>query len=191
MSSVPVVRLTPEEYLELERAATEKHEYRYGEMFARASGSPAHSFVINSIQHAITSFLSDKPCFAFNADLRVSVRWGALITYPDVTVVCDRPQYVDDRRDTLTNPTLVVEVLSPSTRKNDRGEKAFLYRQSPSMREILLVDPEPTMIEHYWKLPNGNWELETLTDRSAVIHLRCVDRDLSVAGIYRNVEFVA
>jgi Uma2 family endonuclease len=188
ISSVPITHLTPEEYLELERAADEKHEYWYGGMYAMAGGLPPHSLIINNVQSALTNLLRDRDCLVFNADLRVSVRWDTLITYPDATIVSDPPNYVDDLRDTVTNPTLVVEVLSPSTARKDRGDKTLLYRQVPSMREILLVEPAPVWIEHYWKLPNGHWELETVTDPAAVLRLPTLDCELPVAEIYRKVD---
>jgi len=191
MSTLPITRLTPEQFLERERAAEEKHEYRYGEVFAMAGGSPPHSFVISNVQIALGILLRGHSCYVFNSDLRVVVRWEELITYPDVTVLCGKPEYADDRRDTLTNPAMVVEVLSPSTRKSDRGEKAFLYRQMPSMQEILLVEPEPTMIEHYSKLPNGHWELEVITDRSGIIQLPNLNNSLPVAEIYRDIEILS
>lgn len=190
MSTAPITYLTPEQYLEIERASDEKHEYWSGEMYAMAGGLPVHSFVINNIETALTQLLREKDCFVFNADLRVSVRWETLITYADVTVVCDAPKYVDERLDTVTNPTLVVEVLSPSTAAKDRGTKSFLYRQVPSMREILLVEPLPVQIEHYWKLPNGHWELETVTDRTAILKLPSLDCELPVTEIYRKVEAI-
>jgi Uma2 family endonuclease len=188
MSTAPITTLTPEQYLELERASEAKHEYWYGEMHAMAGGSPLHSFVISNVNIALGRRLERKDCFAFNADLRVSVRWDTLITYPDITVICGAPQYIDDRLDTVTNPTLVVEVLSPSTAVKDRGTKAFLYRQVASMREILLVEPSPVFIEHYWKLPNGHWELETVTDPAAIITFPSFDFVIPVAEIYRDAE---
>jgi Uma2 family endonuclease len=191
MSSLPITRLTPQEFLERERVAEEKHEYWYGEAFAMAGGSVPHSFVISNVQVALAILLRGHSCYVFNSDLRVVVRWDELITYPDVTVLCGKPEYADDHKDTLTNPAMVVEVLSPSTRKSDRGDKVFLYRQVPSMREILLVEPEPTMIEHYSKLPNGRWELEVVTDRSGIIQLPNLNQALPVAEIYRDIEILS
>ena len=188
MSSLPISRLTTEEYLELERAAEEKHEYWHGEVFAMAGGSPVHSFVISNVNIALGILFRGKTCHVFNSDLRVVVRWGALVTYPDITVLCGKPEYADDLRDTLTNPAMVVEVLSPSTRKSDLGEKAFLYRQVPSMREILLIDPSPAMIEHHTRLPNGNWEIEVIADPAAIIRLTNLSQDLPVGEVYRNIE---
>jgi Uma2 family endonuclease len=191
MSSLPLARLSPQEFLEWERNAEQKHEYWDGEVFAMAGGSPAHSLVIGNVQVALGRRLDASPCFVFNADLRVAVRWGELITYPDITVLCEEPQYFDSKEDTLTNPTLIVEVLSPSTKKTDRTEKSFMYREIPSMREILLVDPAPTMIEHYWKLPNGHWELETVRNPGAAIALVSLDQQLPVSEIYRKVDLLS
>ena len=191
MSTAPITHLTPEQYLETERAAATKHEYWYGEMLAMAGGSPAHSFVISNIQIALGNLVRDTDCRVFNADLRVSVRWETLITYPDITVVCGAPQCLDDRRDTVTNPIVVVEVLSPSTAVKDRGQKTFLYRQMPSLRDVLLVEPSPTLIEHYWKLPSGHWEIETVTDPAATIALTGLNCELAVAEIYRKIDLLA
>ena len=88
----------------------------------------------------------------------------------------------------MTNPSLVVEALLPSTAGKDRGDQTFLYRQVPSMREILLVEPTPVWVEHYWKLPNGHWELETVTDAAAVLSLASLDCELPVAEIYRKLD---
>jgi Uma2 family endonuclease len=188
MSTAPISYLSPEEYLKLERASDQKHEYWYGEMYAMAGGLPAHSFVISNINIAMGKRIQGKGCRAFNADLRVAVRWETLITYPDITVICGLPKYVDDGLDTITNPTLVVEVLSPTTVAKDRGEKTFLYRQVPSMREIVLVEPTVALIEHYWKLPNGHWEIETITDPAAFLSLPSLDCEIPVAEIYLDGE---
>jgi Uma2 family endonuclease len=191
MSSLPAVRLTPQEFLEWERAAEVKHEYWDGENYAMAGGSPPHSLVIGNIQVALGRRLDALPCFVFNADLRVAVRWGISSLIQTLPSSATTPRYFDDRDDTLTNPTLIVEVLSPSTRKSDRTQKTFMYREIPSMREILLVDPAPTTIVHYWKLPNGHWELDTIGDPEAVIRLVSLNEDLPVSEVYRKVDRLA
>ncbi len=93
-------------------------------MVAMAGGNPAHALVAANVIAALGRALNGKPCFVFTSDLRVCVHWDRLITYPDVTVVCGQPEYLDEKRDTITNPTVLVEVLSPSTMNFDRGEKA-------------------------------------------------------------------
>ncbi len=187
MSSQPVTRVTPEEYLERERVAESKSEYIFGEVVAMAGGTVRHSLIASNVQFALTSRLLGGPCMVFNADLRVCVRWGDLIAYPDVTVLCERPEYVDEKQDTLTNPALVVEVLSESTKRFDRGEKSRLYRMLPSLQEYLLVDQTPVDIEHWRRLPNGNWELATIREESVMLHLS-IGCELPVAEVYRNIE---
>ena len=182
------VQIAPEQYLEGEREATHKHEFWYGGVFAMAGGTLAHSLVIANVQGELRNLLRDKPCLVLNSDLRVAVSWNELIKYPDATVVCGTPQYTDREADTLTNPTCVIEVLSPSTARTDRGDKAFLYRRVASMREILLVEPRQTWIEHQTKLPDGRREIETITDPAAVIRLPNLDVELPVAEIYRGAD---
>lgn len=129
------MHVSPEEYLERERLAAEKSEYIGGEIVLMAGGSPRHALMTMKAARAIGMQLPDG-CEVFSPDLRVSIRWGALITYPDVTVLCGDPEYTDERRDTVTNPALIVEILSPSTKTYDRGERARLVRMVPSLREF-------------------------------------------------------
>jgi Uma2 family endonuclease len=191
MTSLPIARLTPKEFLERDRAAEQKHEYWHGEVFAMEHGSPAQSLVTANVGAALGTLLRGRSCYVFNRDLRVVAQWDELITYPHIAVLCGKPEYADDRKDTLTNPAMIVEVRSPSSRKSGLGDKASLYRQMPSMREILLVDPAPTTIEHSSKLPNGRWELEVITDRSAMIQLPNVNQALPVVEIYRDIEILS
>ncbi len=175
MASQPLTRLTPEEYLELDRHSDRKYEYWC---------------VINNIQYALTHTLRGKNCGVFNADLRVSADAKRVWTYPDVTVVCGPPKYTGDKRDTISNPVLVVEGLSPSTARFDRGEKIQSYAQCPSVQGILLVDPQDIEVEHSWRLPDGHSETAYVTDRAAVLSLVGLDCALPVSEIYRELEFL-
>jgi Uma2 family endonuclease len=188
MSSRPLSYVTPEEYLAQERIADVKHEYIDGAIVAMAGGSPAHSLIAANVGRGLGNRLTDSSCLVFSSDLRVSVKWGKLITYPDVSVVCGKPQYVDAERDTIVNPTLIVEVLSPSTNNYDRGEKSRLYRMLPSLAEYLLIEQEPVEIEHYRRLPTGHWEIETLREKEAVIKLESVGCELPVKDVYRGID---
>lgn len=136
----------------------------------------------------LASGLRGSPCLVFNSDVRVSVQWGKLITYPDVGVVCGEILYVDDQRDTVVNPRLIVEVLSPSTSNHDRGEKSRLYRMLPSVAEYLLIEQEPVEIERYRRLPNGHWEIEVIREGDAVMRLESVGCNLAVREVYRGLE---
>jgi Uma2 family endonuclease len=182
--------VSPEEYLERERPAETKSEYFLGEIVAIAGGTLQHSMITANLARAIGNRLQGKPCGVFSSDARVSVQWGSLITDPDVTVLCGAPQYTDDKRDTLLNPILLVEVLSPSTRAYDRGEKSRLFRMMPSLAEYLLVDQTPVDVEQYRRLPSGNWELTTVRSIEAVLTLHSLGCEIPVVEIYQNLDLL-
>jgi Uma2 family endonuclease len=189
MASQPTTFVTPEQYLEFERAAETKHQYFLGEIFDMAGGSPVHALLTANISGELRGRLLSGKCRVYSPDLRVSAG-RELITYPDVAIVCGPLQFADQRRDTVTNPIFLAEVLSPSTRAFDRGEKSRLYRTIPSLAEYLLVDQQPVDVEHWRRLPNGNWELATIRDRGAVVRLESLGCELPVEEIYRDVESI-
>jgi Uma2 family endonuclease len=186
MASNPAARLTTAQYLELERAAAEKHEFIDGEMVAMAGGSPKHALITMNIGGTLHGALRGKGCLTFSSDARVSIHWEKLIAYPDVTVVCAPPEFTDNKRDTLTNPTVLVEVLSPSTRNYDRGEKAGLFRQMPSLREFLLVDQEPVFVEHYRRLADGTWQIIVHREAGDIVRLDSIGCQLPIADVYEG-----
>ncbi|MFN0171113.1 MAG: Uma2 family endonuclease [Bryobacteraceae bacterium] len=188
MASQPLNQLSPAAYLELERAAEQKHEFVEGEMVAMAGGSLAHALIMMNIGADLWQKLQGKHCFVFSSDARVCVHWDRLITYPDVTVVCGQPEHLDEKRDTITNPTVLVEVLSPSTMNFDRGEKARQYRGVSSLKEFLLVDQAPVDIEHYKRLPDGTWQIIRITAPDSRVRLESIDCELEAAVIYRGVN---
>jgi Uma2 family endonuclease len=188
MSSQPATYVTPEEYLERERLAETKHEYVHGEIVAMAGGTPNHALIQGNVGGSLWNRLRGSSCRVYNSDLRVSVRWGVLFAYPDVTVVCGPLEFADDKKDTITNPTIVVEVLSPSTRNFDRSEKSRLYRMLPSLKEYLLIEQTPVDVEHYRRLPDGNWQISTIRDENAVIRLDSINCDLPVSEIYLGLD---
>jgi Uma2 family endonuclease len=188
MAGHPVQKLTMEQYLELERAATEKHEYVDGEMVAMAGGSPRHALITANIGGALRQALRGKGCLTFSPDVRVCAFWDKLIAYPDVSIVCGPPAYADEKRDTLTNPTVLVEVLSPSTMNYDRGEKAARYRQMPSVKEFLIVEQEAVSVEHYRRLPDGSWQIVIQHNPDDVLRLESIQCELLLSEIYEGVD---
>jgi Uma2 family endonuclease len=180
--------VSPEEYLEFERLAETKHEYLHGEIIAVAGGSPGHGLIGGNVFRALGNRLDGTKCIPFNSDVRVCVRWGSLIAYPDVSIVCGAIEYVDDKRDTIANPRIVVEVLSPSTRNYDRGEKSRLYRLMPSLTEYLLIEQTPVEIEHYRRLPNDHWDIETIRDANAIVRLESIGCAIPISEIYRDLD---
>ena len=188
MSINPVSFVSPEEYLERERLSDERHEYVFGEMVAMARPSPAHGVVVNNVAFALRSRLESRGCRVFTESLRVSVKWGDLIAYPDVVLRCGKPEWADEKHDTLTNPSFIAEVLSPSTTEYDLALKARLYRMISSLSEYLFIDPKRVHIEYWRRLPSGNWEVADINDPDATVRLESVDFEMPVREIYKNVE---
>ena len=139
MSIAPTRRLSPQEYLAQERRADFRSEYLRGEVFAMAGASFEHTLIKDNISGEARSELKNGPCRVLTSDIRVKVDATGLYTYPDVAIVCDEPQFEDDAVDTLLNPRVIVEVMSDSTEKYDRGAKFVHYRQVPSLQEYILV----------------------------------------------------
>ena len=188
MASQPAARLSVEEYLDLERAATEKHEFIDGEMVAMAGGSPRHALIGANVLVALRGRRRSR-CAVFTGDLKVFIDQRRMIAYPDVTVVCGEPVFLDEKRDVVKNPSFVVEVLSPSTEDFDRGKKTTFYRLLPSMQEFLLVGQEPVFIEQNRRLPDGTWQVILHQDPQAVIHLESLGVELPVAAVYADLEW--
>lgn len=189
MTTRPEVRLTPEEYLRIERAAEWKSEYIDGEMFAMAGASPRHVLIATNLARELGNVLRAGPCTTYAADLRVATDRRRHYTYPDVVVACGPLQFVDDHQDTITNPTLIAEVLSESTEKYDRGAKSERYRAVPTLAEYLLVSQERVHIELYTRQPNGGWILREWNDPGAEIDFSSLQCRLKIADVYAQVTF--
>jgi Uma2 family endonuclease len=189
MTGLPAHYFTPEQYLERERWSEDKHEYFEGQIILMASGKPRHALVIGNVTSAVTSRLKrGGPCRGFNSDLRTSVHWDRLITYPDFQVVCGPLEYSDEHKDTITNPTFVVEVLSPSTSRHDRGKKLGYYKSCDSIQEYLLIEPTPVDIEHGWRVANGGWNTETIRELTGVIRLGSIGVEFPVEDLYLGLD---
>jgi Uma2 family endonuclease len=147
MEARDVREMTYEAYLALERSAETKHEYVNGRVYAMAGGSPEHARLAQSVGAELRASLRGKPCAAFSSDLRVRILATGRATYPDVTVVCGKLERASDDDDAVTNPQIIVEVLSDSTEGEDRGEKWAHYQRLPSLREYVLVSQRSHRIE--------------------------------------------
>ena len=189
MSSQRTTLLTPEEYLEIERRAERKSEYFEGEMFAMAGASYAHVVIVDNLNYELKLRLKAGPCRVHSSDLRLRVAPNGLYTYPDVMVICGGPEFADDRRDTVVNPFLIVEVLSESTQAYDRGKKFDQYRTLPSLREYLLVSQDAPRIEQWTRQPDDNWLMAETSGMDASIRLASIDCVLPLAGIYDQIEW--
>jgi Uma2 family endonuclease len=187
MSSV-ATKVTPEEYLERERAAEFKSEYRDGVIVAMSGASRRHNRIVTNLVSALDRLIGDAPCNVYSNALRLASGPRRLFTYPDVIVACGDEQYVDEQFDTLVNPMVIIEVLSESTEKYDRGEKFTGYKTLPSLMEYLLVSQDEVRIEQWTRRANDQWLWTEYRDPSANIRLECVGVSLPVHQVYRKLE---
>ncbi len=149
--------MTAQEYLDRERQAEFKSEFYRGEVFAMSGGSPRHSLIAANFIGEARQLLKGKPCNVYTSDLRIKVNPFGLYTYPDASIVCGDLEFDDELNDTVTNPTILIEVLADSTEKYDRGTKSMLYRQIPSLQEIVLISQNAPHAEQYIRQEGGGW----------------------------------
>lgn len=179
-----------EDYLAVERESTDvKHEYIAGQVFAMSGGSYEHSLITANLARALGNRLGGGPCAVLSSDMRMRIEAADACAYPDVSVLCGEPLFHDARRDVLTNPVLIAEVLSPSTEAYDRGGKFALYRRLPSLRHYLLVAQDQVAVDVFTRQPDGRWLLDAYADPEAEILLEALDCRLSVRELYDRVVF--
>lgn len=179
-------RVTPAEYLARERQAHTKSEYLGGCVVAMSGASLPHNRIVFNIAGELHPQLRDSPCEAFVNDMRVKVSETGDYTYPDVVVACGDVQFEDAEVDTLLTPTVIIEVLSPSTEGYDRGTKWASYRQLPTLQEYLLVAQDRPSVEHYVRTDRG-WSFDAITDLNATVVLPSIGCELRLCEIYRRV----
>ncbi len=188
MTAQPKQKYSPEEYLELERAAEYKSEYYQGEIFAMAGAGLNHNQITENLSINIGSYLKGKPCRSFSSDMRTHIPANGLYTYPDFLVVCGKTNFLDEQKDTLLNPKIIIEVLSKNTRSYDRGDKFEMYRSIPTLEEYVLIDSNRIKIE-MWRKQNGTWFLALETeDLKSGIELSAIGLILSIRDIYDQTE---
>jgi Uma2 family endonuclease len=191
---------TVAEYLTLERGSEERHEYLDGQVYAMAGESEEHGDICVNLVGELRTQLRGRPCRVWTKD--VKVRSGptpkpyqttrGLFSYPDVVVVCGERQYHDQHRDVLLNPTVIIEVLSPSTEAFDRGEKFRRYRTYlDSLTDYVLVSQAMPLVEHYRRQPNNEWVLSAVSELEGTLHLASIDCSLRLAEVYDRVTFPA
>jgi Uma2 family endonuclease len=179
--------MTEEEYLERERAAEFKSDYYAGYVYNTAGASWIHATIIQNLSWLLHTALKGRNCSVRTSDIRVRVS-GGLYTYPDVLAVCGEPKFHDNRSDTITNPILIVEVLSPSTEAYDRGAKASQYRAMESLQELVIVVQLEPRVEIYRKRSN-EWVLSEAAGLESTCRLASVDCEFPLGAIYDQVTF--
>ena len=179
------------EYLERERVAATKNEYYAGEIIAMAGGSRRHNSITGNIFAALYTKLTHASCRPFLSDQRIRISQLDLGTYPDLSVVCGELEGDMVDPEAITNPCVLVEVLSPSTESYDRGKKFDFYRQIDSLEEYVLVSQQEPIVERFKRQPNGDWLLTVYKGLEATLNLTSIQTDLQLQDIYRFVDWSA
>jgi Uma2 family endonuclease len=184
--AAPISYVTYAEFVALEENATTKHEWLDGVVYDMSGGTPDHARLELAVGSALLTRLRGKQCTAFSANLAVRVLTTGLLAYPDATVVCGRLEKDPANRNAVTNPRVIVEVLSDSTEAYDRGEKFAHYRRIPSLMEYVLVSQKEPCIEVYRRNASDKWELaeEALAGQTA--KLASIECELSVDEVYAD-----
>ncbi len=179
-----------EKYLDFERFAHERHEFLDGNVFAMAGESPNHSTICFNLYTSLGQQLRGSKCRGFSPNMKVATNESGLFSYPDLAVICGIPQYFDEKKDVLTNPVVIFEVLSPSTEHYDRGEKFLRYTNYiESLRDYVLISQSKILVEHYSKQPNSAWSKSELTDLDAELFLPSISCEIKLAELYELIDF--
>lgn len=185
--SQPLSIFTEEEYLAFERTSNVRHEYLAGQLYAMAGATREHNLITGNVAGELRAQLKGKPCETYSSDMRVRIPRSGQYTYPDIVVVCGGPQFCDGYADTLLNPVLIVEVLSPSTEAYDRGEKFRDYRSIESFSEYVLISQSKQSADHFTKI-NNIWTIQEVEQEIKLVTVPCL---LTFSEIYERVEFGA
>jgi Uma2 family endonuclease len=178
-----------EEYYELDQASETRLEYYRGQVFAMAGGTVDHAVIGTNIASVLRSAVKGKNCRVAQSDLRVRVSNTGLHTYPDIVMVCGKAQMAGDIPDTIENPVLIVEVLSNSTERYDRGRKYARYRSIPSLMHYILIDQETAEVEHFERQSDGSWLMRETYGLSSVFRIHSLGIEIPMAEIYAGIEF--
>ena len=180
-------KFTIEEYLAMEEAAIEKHEYYRGEIFAMSGTKVPHNRISGNLYATLHQKLKGKKCRPYNSNQRIHIEVNTLFTYPDISVVCGEDVTLNDDNWNILNPAVIIEILSPSTKNYDRGEKFKLYRDIPALKEYILVDSETVHIEIFRLNESNHWELEEYDAAEEMLYIKTINEKISLSDIYTGV----
>lgn len=188
-AALALAKIAPEEYLFLERQSETKHEYFDGEIFAMAGASRRHCKLSANLMRIIGNKLHETKCNVYSNDFRVKIKETGLYTYPDIIITCGKEILEDQVKDTLLNPLVLIEILSPSTERYDRGRKFTHYRQIESLRNYVLISQEEPRIEVFQRQPNDQWLLSEKSGLENSIEIPAINYLLSLMEVYDKVDF--
>ncbi len=176
------------EFLEMENAATEKHEYYKGEIFAMSGAGTRHNIISVNLIASLVIALKGKGCRPYGSDMRVHIPENTLFTYPDVSVICGEVKTIKEDTNTVSRPTVIFEILSPSTSNYDRGIKFMLYRAIPSLKDYILVDSQSVHVEHFAINKEGLWQLEEYNKLQQEVIIESLKVRLSLKEVYEDAQ---
>lgn len=178
------------DYLEYERNAPERHEFLDGSVYAMAGESPNHSTICFNLNTIIGLQLRGKRCRGFSSNMKIATNEKDLYSYPDLAIICGTPTFYDQKSDVITNPTVIFEVLSPSTESYDRGEKFLRYtNQIETLQDYILISHDKPSIEHFTKQQNGGWQSTETEGLEAILKIDSIECEIVLAELYDLIEF--
>ncbi|MBZ0303712.1 MAG: Uma2 family endonuclease [Anaerolineae bacterium] len=193
MSALPQASatMTEAEYLAFERRSEIKHQYLHGEVYAMTGASRAHNLICTYALASLATQMRHRKGEIYPGQMRVKIPATGLYTYPDISVVCGEPKFADGEFDTLLNPALIIEVLSPSTESFDRGRKFQHYRQLASLQEYVLISQDSPRVERFLRQENADWVFTDAVGLESSLELPSIGCTLTLAGVYEKVTFEA
>lgn len=184
-------KFTEQEYLELEKKSSVKHEYYRGEIFAMSGAGVNHNYIFSNLFIGIGVRLKGKSCRPMGSDMRLNIPENTLYTYPDIAIYCGDFFNNDKDKDNARNPTVIIEILSPSTRAYDKDQKFSLYRDIPALKEYILIDSEKINIEIFRINDKKKWELEEYKSINDILGIKSVELSIPLAEIYKDLPYAA
>jgi len=179
----------PEDYLTFEREADTRHEFLDGEVYTMAGESLPHSRICMNLAREVGNSLKGKRCEPLSPNMKIRTSSASLFAYPDLTIVCGEPLFHDRKKDVLTNPQIIFEVLSPSTAEYDRTTKFQKYRMgNETLTGYILVSQDKPFVEHFTKQGNGSWVYQSYGAIDDFLKIETIDCQLNLREIYDRVE---
>jgi Uma2 family endonuclease len=180
--------MSPEQYLEMERAANEKHEYYKGEVYAMSGAAIPHNDIAYNIIRLTIPFLHGKGCKLYGSDFRIHIPENSLFTYPDFSIVCGKAETSDVYSDNLTNPAVIIEILSKSTKDYDRGTKFGMYRSIKTLKEYILIDSTSSCVEIYKRQADNSWQFTEFKNLTDTFYVSTIGLTLFLKDVYNDVD---
>lgn len=187
--AAPIVKYHSEkDYLDFERSSQERHEFYKGEIFAMRGASYEHNVIEDNLRGILYNFLKEKSCRSFGSNLRIHIPRNSLYTYPDIMIICGEPKFQDQQFDTVLNPAVLIEILSPSTANYDRGAKFDLYREIESLKEYILIDSSFYHCVHYTRNADNTWTLSETKNINGDLSIVSIDLKISLTEVYAGIQ---